>query len=339
MNRIYCNTYSTGQKGFVAEKLDGSNLAVTSYGVIASRRNVLLFKPTDKELDKCKFSGVKLHKAAAMVPKLGKLVQTFSAHCKASNLEVILYGELVQKGTATSTEDKYGYRSRGYEEGGYYIFGLGLSGLKLDEANEIENALKNLKEKGFSCVVKVSDNTCDMVLLMNKELQNVLLEHNINNTIDHYQITLSEALSRYEKSLITGSLEGIVINFGNEIFKWKGLDESYPDLFMNEIEETLSEHDLKNSCGSIIRVATESRKHWRRLKQEKATLFLLEKAYKSALTKMKNLEDRKNERNLGIKELNSFQEALEMEMSRDSHCDTNFQEMLPAFVQQKLKCI
>merc|ERR1712198_608596 len=139
-------------------------------GVIASRRNVLLFKPTDKELDKCKFSGVKLHKAAAMVPKLGKLVQTFSAHCKASNLEVILYGELVQKGTASSTEDKYGYRSRGYEEGGYYIFGLGLSGLKLDEAKEIENALKNLKEKGFSCVVKVSDNTCDMVLLMNKEL-------------------------------------------------------------------------------------------------------------------------------------------------------------------------
>ena len=150
---------------------------------------------------------------------------------------------------------------------------------------------------------------------------------------------LNPSLSRYEKSLITGSLEGIVINFGNEIFKWKGLDESYPDLFMNEIEETLSEHDLKNSCGSIIRVATESRKHWRRLKQEKATLFLLEKAYKSALTKMKNLEDRKNERNLGIKELNSFQEALEMEMSRDSHCDTNFQEMLPAFVQQKLKCI
>ena len=105
-----------------------------------------------------------------------------------------------------------------------------------------------------------------------------------------------------------------VKNFGTEILKWKGLDESYPDIFMKEIEKTLSEHDLAKSCGAIFRVATESRNYWRNLKQEKATLFLLEKAYKSALTKMKNLEDRKQDGMLGSKELNNFQEALEMEM-------------------------
>jgi len=297
-----------------------------------------LYEPTDNDLAKCKFSGVKLHNAATMIPKLDRLVQTFSAYCK-TKLEVILYGELVQKGTATSTEDKYGYRSRGYQEGGYYIFGLGLAGFKPYEAGDIENTFKNLREKGFSCVVSGLEHTCDLIVLMNSELHKVLLEHNIRNTIDHYQVSLIEALNRYEKSLITGSLEGIVINFGTEILKWKGLDESYPDIFMKEIEKTLSEHDLAKSCGSIFRVATESRNYWRKLKQEKATLFLLEKAYKSALTKMKNLEDRKQDGMLGSKELNNFQEALEMEMRRDSHCDTHFQELLPAFVQQKLKCI
>ena len=87
---------------------------------------------------------------------------------------------------------------------------------------------------------------------MNSELHKVLLEHNIRNTIDHYQVSLIEALNRYEKSLITGSLEGIVINFGTEILKWKGLDESYPDIFMKEIEKTLSENDLAKSCGSRV---------------------------------------------------------------------------------------
>ena len=36
--------------GFLAEKLDGSNVAVTSNNVIASRRNILLNSPTETEL-------------------------------------------------------------------------------------------------------------------------------------------------------------------------------------------------------------------------------------------------------------------------------------------------
>ena len=33
---------TSGARGWVSEKLDGSNVAVTSAGVIASRRNILL---------------------------------------------------------------------------------------------------------------------------------------------------------------------------------------------------------------------------------------------------------------------------------------------------------
>ena len=63
--------------GYVAEKLDGSNVAVTSKGVISSRRNILLNNPTEEELKKVKFSGVKLHNVAAMFESLREMEKSF----------------------------------------------------------------------------------------------------------------------------------------------------------------------------------------------------------------------------------------------------------------------
>ena len=66
--------YSTkATPGLVSEKYDGSNLAVTSRGVVASRRKVLLCQPTVEELAEYSFQGVGLAKVNGMFEKLKEL--------------------------------------------------------------------------------------------------------------------------------------------------------------------------------------------------------------------------------------------------------------------------
>ena len=324
-------------RGWVAEKLDGSNVAVSSAGVIASRRNILLSAPGD--LDKTKFSGVKLHQVADNFPKLEKLKTFLEAYFPFLGLEVILYGELVQRGTATCVSDKYSYRSRGYQEGGYYVFGAGLAFDECLTFEQTQKAAEHLKKKGFSVLVQKNDinSRCHLVILMNEALKGLLIEHDIK-VIHHEQLSLLEILKHYRQKLISSSMEGVVVNFGNEILKWKGLDESYPDLFMDEIEN-LNNESLKSVYEPIVSVANVAREHWANLKQERATLYRLEKAYKSALTKMKSLEDRRCDGILESHEVDMFREALELEMIKDSNCDNDFQQRLPAFIQSKLKTI
>ena len=333
---------SSEAKGWVAEKLDGSNVAVTSAGVIASRRNILLVNPTPRELDKTKFSGVKLHKVADMIPKMRKLAKSFEEYFPFLSVELILYGELVQKGTATNVSDIYDYRSRGYQEAGYYVFGGGVAFDECLTRDQIQKAADHLKKKGFCVLVQKNDviSRCHLVLLMNDTLKGLLTEHDIDCLIHHEQLSLLEIFRRYCQKLTSNCMEGIVVNFGSEILKWKGLDESYPDLFMNEIEN-LDKESLRSAYEPLVTVAKAARNHWASLKQERATLFRLEKAYRSALTKIKSLEDRKNDAGgvLETHEMTSFQAALEQEMIKDSHCDIDYQERLPAFIQSKLKSI
>merc|ERR1711872_881421 len=100
----------------------------------------------------------------------------------------------------------------------------------------------------------------------------VLQKLGLENIIEYRIMTLNE-------------IEGIVVNFGNEILKWKGLDESYPDIFIDEINahEVKEHNDVTNV---FLEVAHKARKEREILKKEKTTELLLEKAYKSAMTKI-----------------------------------------------------
>ena len=247
----------------------------------------------------------------------------------------------MQKGTATSVSDIYQYRSKGYQEGGYYVFGGGLAFGECLTRQQTEEAAEQLKVKGFSVLVEENANSsrCHLVLLMNDTFKGLLMEHDIDCLIHHQQLSLLEILNHYCQKLTSNCMEGIVVNFGTEILKWKGLDESYPDMFMSDIEN-LENESLKSVREPIVTVAKAARGHWASLKQERATLFRLEKAYKSALSKMKSLEDRRNDAGvLETEEMTKFQDALEEEMIKDSHCDTDYQKRLHSFIMSKLKSI
>ncbi len=87
----------TNPMATVTEKLDGSNLCVSSENWVASRRRVILDNPTEEELKKYKFCGESLSSLSLVFPKLNVLAEEVRKHFPGLELEVLLYGEWIQK--------------------------------------------------------------------------------------------------------------------------------------------------------------------------------------------------------------------------------------------------
>lgn len=150
-------------------------------------------------------------------------------------------------------------------------------------------------------------------------------------------MTLKEVIYSFKDRLLKNEIEGIVVNFGNEILKWKGLDESYPDIFIDEINahEVKEHNDVTNV---FLEVAHKARKEREILKKEKATELLLEKAYKSAMTKIRSVAEQHSEGDVSDEFLENFQMVLEEEMMRDCHSNADFKMKLKSFIKFKSNC-
>ena len=136
----------------VSEKYDGSNLAVSSKGVVASRRTILLVQPTLEDLTKFTFQKVSLAKLDGMFDKLSKLKKGDKSLLPDKSLtidEVLVYGELILRGTANGKEDRFGYRNKSFEQGDLVIFGAGLT---FDESVD-EIQLRDIKTRPRRVVV------------------------------------------------------------------------------------------------------------------------------------------------------------------------------------------
>jgi len=327
-----------GVAGFVSEKLDGSNLAVTSRGVVSSRRNILMKEPSAAELEKFKFSGVTLSKLVGVFDKLATLEKHFQGLFPFLDVEVVVYGELIQKGTATCKEDKFHYRPRGIEPGEFHIFGAGISFQEKLNTSQIGKAKQHLKENGYSVISHENDLTekIHLVLLMNEKLSDLLRVHGFKDVVNHEKMNLLEALSTFSVKLLNNAIEGVVINFGEEILKWKGLDESYPDMFIEQIN-ALEKNIHVDAFVYIKSVANKAREEREKLRKEKVTEILLERAYKSAMTKMRSLEDHAAEGELTDAVITGFKKVLEEEMMKDCHSNVEYEQKLEAFITSKIK--
>jgi len=335
------NYLSNSTPGVVSEKLDGSNLSVTSNRLICSRRNILLNNPSTEQLKKFKFSGVDFSKLVGIFEKVSALKSHIQNYFPFLEIEAILYGELIQKGTATCKDDKFNYRPRGIDQGEFHIFGCGVAFEENLDSYQIVTAIKHLSMKGFSAIANKNELTekNHLVLLMNECLAIVLQKLGLENIIEYKIMTLKEVVTSFKDKLLKNEIEGIVVNFGNEILKWKGLDESYPDIFIDEINaHKVEEHS--SVVDAFLEIAYRARKEREFLKKEKATELLLEKAYKSAMTKMRSVEEHNAESGgeLSDEFLVNFQRVLEEEMMKDCHFNADFKKKLKSFIQSKTKC-
>ena len=154
----------------VSEKYDGSNLAVSSKGLVASRRTILLVEPTQQDLIKFTFQQVSLGKLYGTIDKLSKLKKGFVSLLPDGRLtidEVLVYGELILRGTASGKDDRYGYRGKGYSEGDLVIFGVGLTFADNVDEVQLRDIKTHLQSQGFHIIDKTNGTFSASVKVLN----------------------------------------------------------------------------------------------------------------------------------------------------------------------------
>ena len=114
---------ANNESWYVSEKLDGCNMSISTEGYIASRLRII-----GKRDEVKKFQSHSLENVLSLFEAVDELYDHlklcfFSKHGLKN---VILYGEFMPAGTATSKFDIYNYVERGYNPTHFYAFGIGL---------------------------------------------------------------------------------------------------------------------------------------------------------------------------------------------------------------------
>jgi hypothetical protein len=284
-----------GEKCLVTEKLDGSNLCVHSNGVVASRRQVLLSDPG--KLAKTKFNGLTLEPLEQTLKSAARLEKMFAEKVfPCLDPVVIVYGEVIQRGTASSKEDKFKYGERGFEPGHLYAFGLGLYFQEAAmDMGEMERARMAMEEQGFCTRCKECDeNDPYLICILNEKLSELFFEHGLR-TVSYDAMPLEDVFELYESALLAEDLtEGIVITCARTqtVFKWKGLEESFsPERVQHfhGLDEELAEWPrVLRPLAAVGNVVLEQQE---RLAKSKRLVKELEVAFTSAKSKFPAYED------------------------------------------------
>lgn len=208
MNYIKENEY-----WIVTEKLHGYNCSVSSNGWIGSRNKIIGLK-NDPDLSSKKFQGLSLEHVASIFPKLDKFYEKIQKDFyPKTKFELVLYGELMGSGTATSNLDIYNYRKKGYKIGHMYVFGLALI----------------FKEKNYFSPMfylgNVFKNENVYIIPIDRYIQTLL----ISCDIDSVQVWQPQLLQNifthpyYVTQLMEQMSEGFVLShiWGKGIIKWK----------------------------------------------------------------------------------------------------------------------
>ena len=316
----------------VSEKYDGSNLAVSSKGVVASRRTILLVQPTLEDLTKFTFQKVSLAKLDGMFDKLLKLKKGFISLLPDERMamdEVLVYGELILRGTANGKEDRFGYRSKGFDQGDLVIFGAGLTfDHNLDEM-QLRDVKTHMQGQGFHIISKTNST---FFIAMSPKLKSLLTAHNIGPMVEQKEMVFSEIAPTYKKALMEQRMEGVIVSFGPELVKWKG-PLSCQQAFLSEVEESQEKVNqetyeaFKAVVEESIAGSTKSNFKFNARLQN-----LLEEAYHSAKTKMRDLKEHLEDG--GSTE--EYMNELELEMLNDENGNPNFRKHLHSFVRAKV---
>jgi len=316
----------------VSEKYDGSNLAVSSKGVVASRRTILLVQPTQQDLANFTFQNVSLGKLDGTFDKLSKLKKGFVSLLPDVQLaidEVLVYGELILRGTANGNDDRYGYRDKGFNEGDLVIFGVGLTFDDNVDEIHLRKIKPHLQSQGFHVISKTNST---FHIAMSPELKRLLVAHHIGPIVEQKEMVFSEIAPTYKKPLLDKKMEGVVVSFGLELVKWKG-PLSCQQAFLSEVEESQVKVDRETYEAfkavveeSILSSSKNSFKFNARLEN------LFEEAYNSAKTKMRDLKEHLEDG--GSTE--EYANELEIEMLIDDHGNPNFRKHLHSFVSSKI---
>ena len=263
-----------------------------------------------------------------------------------------MYGELIQK----LSVGKFQYKSRGLEEGDILIFGAGVAFSGEVTPAQLEQNLKLLRAQGFD--VKGKDQDIDKegaslaengqkmaALFLNHTLKKLLKECGFEKeVVEQSEVSFPDLAKLYGNMLVTGEIEGVVINFGDEVLKWKGSTEEQ-HLHIQEIEharlvidphtydtwKAIAEQSMKTEEKS------QNKKKPKLVKKVDQTEVALITAYISALNKRSTIEEHLER---GGK-LEVYMKELKEEMMKDQPESgtekETFLKKLPHFIRSEMQ--
>ena len=219
----------------ITEKLDGCNVCVSSDGYIASRNYVIASKRYSRNLDSFQWQGIPMHDGVLMMEKALKLKSLLAKLIfRGIEFEVLLYGELMKKGSGSCKEDIYNYEKQNIHPGKIYIFGMGLVLPK-------NTKLPFIFDHGFQV-----EGSCPTLHIIPLNFYLTRLLSRVN--IDHVPLLATGPLcdllcdERFNDMLLNRKVEGYVLSGteGQHYIKWKYNQE--PDALLSiHLEQMMQE--------------------------------------------------------------------------------------------------
>ena len=132
---------------YLSEKIDGHNVCISSRNWLANRTRVLCKR---KDVENEKIEGISLAKFKQVFENFDRLVENLRKTELGGFSEMLLFGELVLRGTSRSKRDVYNYREKNYKPGDFLVFGFGFqydkSEMRFDNA-DVSRVLNNSYER------------------------------------------------------------------------------------------------------------------------------------------------------------------------------------------------
>lgn len=242
----------------VSEKLDGSNLSISSNGLVSSRRRVLLVDPTPEVLKKQVFSGESLGPIEQSLKAVKAIARNvFKGIFPYLDFSAVVYGEWLQKGTSSSKDDKFEYASRGMERGQLYGFGMGLAFAQPLADHEIQRVVRVLDQRSFSAYAEKANDL--VVLLLNGELKHLFNKFKINTVPILQTLPFTKVFAKMAGDLVHHKVEGFVITIPSKgiVLKWKGSEDTSPKRVeqLVEIAEKCKNKEIIEPLDKVLQEA------------------------------------------------------------------------------------
>ena len=215
------------KKWSISEKLHGCNMALSSQLYVASKKRILANVFEKSDLSETTFQQVSLKHLNKAWKKIENFQTVLKYECQmdmnlCDNDELIIYGEFICNGTATSKYDVYNYKAQKIFPGQFYAFGVGFV---FGAGKDLDFYEKKLKQY-FTRVQKMTSLTTGetyFVCLINPTNKKYLLHANIDTVVFEKSNLLVDLLTnkRHVSSLENRHLEGYVLHCENFVFKWK----------------------------------------------------------------------------------------------------------------------
>lgn len=233
------------KKWSISQKLHGCNVAVSSQLYVASRRFVIANAFQENHLSDFTFQKTSLEHLHPLLKKIEHLHTILKNECELevdfSKDELLIYGEFIVPGTASSKHDVYNYKGQNFKTGHLYAFAVGFV-----FENQAKSDLQEVElRKAFSNVFRLEneEKKTYFICMINPGNKKLLLHANID-TVEFLKDDLFKNLLVNKKNLAmleNRSLEGFVLHHDSFIFKWKYLKNTsdYHDALLRSFENEI----------------------------------------------------------------------------------------------------